>query len=388
VRIDVVTSLFPGPPRPREGVFAERRWSGMAHRGHRVRVIQPVPWVPPFVRRGPRAEWREFPEREQRGPLEVLRPRYLHLPGMPASNAARFARCGRARLDRPDVVVADYAWPAARLAPALARAGVPCVIHGRGSDVLLVREHPALARRLAEALRCSGHWCAVSRDLVAALDDLAERPGHGVLTPNGVETERFAPGDRSAARERLQRAGDERPWVLVVGHWIERKDPLLALEAFRRGAPRDARLFLVGRGPLEAQIRAASLAPDLDGRVTLVGEAAPEELADWYRASQALLLTSSREGRPNVVLEAFASGCPVVATAAGGTAELFDPWTAGLVTERQAESIADTLAAVLAAPPTAEELLACVRDLTWERSFEALEGVLEAALAETDPAAS
>ena len=122
------------------------------------------------------------------------------------------------------------------------------------------------------------------------------------------------------------------------------------------------------------------MAPELDGRVTLVGEAAPGELADWYRASQALLLTSSREGRPNVVLEAFASGLPVVATAAGGTAELFEAWPAGLVRSRDAAEIGARLQRVLAAPPETAALLAGVRDLTWERSFEALEGVLQAAL--------
>lgn len=388
MRIDVVTSLYPGPPRPREGIFAERRWQGMVARGHRVRVVQPLPWVPPFVRQGPRADWRDFPEREQRGGVEVLRPRYLHVPSRDLGNARRFARTARAHLDAPDAVVADYAWPAARIAPDLARDGVPCVIHGRGSDVLQVLEHPRLARELRAGLIAAGHWCAVSRDLLEAMDRLAGRPGRGVLTPNGVETERFSPGDRAAARERLQRAGDDRPWVLVVGHWIERKDPLLALEAFRVGAPKDARLFFVGRGPLEERMRQASLAPDLDGRVTLVGEAAPEELADWYRASHALLLTSSREGRPNVVLESFASGLPVVATAAGGTAELFDGWSAGLVNERTPAAVGAALERALAAPPTGEELAACVRDLTWERSFEALEGVLQAALADAGTHAS
>lgn len=380
MRIDVVTSLYPGPPRPREGIFAERRWQGMAARGHRVRVVQPLPWVPPFVRSGPRADWRAYPEREQRGAVEVHRPRYLHVPTRGAGNAKRFARAARAHLDKPDVVVADYAWPAAALAPQLAAERVPCVVHGRGSDVLQVLEHPQLARQLRAGLLAAGHWCAVSRDLLKALDDLTQRPGHGVLTPNGVDTERFSPGDCATARERLNRAGDDRPWVLVVGHWIERKDPLLALEAFRRGAPRDARLFFLGRGPLEAELRQAALAPDLDGRVSLVGEAPPEELVHWYRASQALLLTSSREGRPNVVLEAFASGLPVVATAAGGTAELFRAWPDGLVRSRDAAEIGACLERVLAEPPQTPALLAGVRDLTWERSFEALEGVLQAAL--------
>ncbi|MHC4377380.1 MAG: glycosyltransferase, partial [Planctomycetota bacterium] len=159
MRIDVVTSLYPGPPRPREGIFAERRWQGMAGRGHRVRVVQPLPWVPPFVRSGPRADWRAYPERERRGAVEVLRPRYLHLPSRSVGNARRFAKAAQAQLATPDVVVGDYAWPAAALAPRLAREGVPCVIHGRGSDVLQVLEHAELARELRAGLLAAGHWC-------------------------------------------------------------------------------------------------------------------------------------------------------------------------------------------------------------------------------------
>lgn len=352
----------------------------MAARGHQVRILQPLPRVPPFLRSGPRADWRSYPRHQRSEGLEIVRPRYVHLPGRELGNPRRFARAALSSLASPDVVIADYAWPAARIAPHLAGMGIPCVVHGRGSDVLQVRENPALARELRLCLRSVGHWCAVSEDLVLALDDLAQMPGHGVLTPNGVDTTRFTPGDREGARRRLNRSGDPRPWVLVVGHLIERKDPLLALEAFRIGAPKDARLIFLGRGPLEAKLRAAAKAPDLEGRVELAGEASPGELADWYRSGNVLLLTSSREGRPNVVLEAFACGLPVVATSAGGTAELFDSWEGGLVLTRSASDIGERLARVLDAPPSTAELVSGVRHLTWERSFEALEAVLQAAL--------
>lgn len=379
MRIDVVTSLFPGPPRPREGIFAERRWQGMALRGHQVRVIQPLPRVPPWIRSGPRSEWRAYPREEQRNGLQVLRPRYLHLPTRALGNAARFARAALGELDRPDVVFADYAWPAAALTPILKSRAIPSVIHGRGSDVLQVRDLPTLRDTLAQGVRASGHWCAVSGDLVEALDELGEHPGHGRLTPNGVDADLFSPGSRKAARAALAASPDDAPWVVVVGHWIQRKDPLLALEAFATGAPSQARLFLIGRGPLEAALRERSEQADLRGRVEFIGERTPDQLAAWYRATNLLLLTSSREGRPNVVLEAFASGCPVVATAAGGTSELFQRWPDGLVGERTPQAIAAKIAQVLEGPPTTPELLDCVRDLTWERSFAALEEVLEAA---------
>ena len=47
MNIGVLTSLYPSSVNPHEGIFAERRWSRMARRGHAVRVVQPLPHAPP-----------------------------------------------------------------------------------------------------------------------------------------------------------------------------------------------------------------------------------------------------------------------------------------------------------------------------------------------------
>lgn len=379
MKIVVLTSLYPSPPRPREGIFAQRRWDGMAARGHEVAVVQPVPHAPRPFATGTRADFRAMPTFETRGGLEVYRPRYVHLPRWPIGNAERFARTGVRAIKRygaVDVVVCDYAWPAAMAAAELRELRVPCVVNGRGSDVLQVAGEAGLGRQLAGALRAAGHWTAVSQDLVDAMDALAERPGHGVLVPNGVDTEVFAPGDRAAARARLGQAPNV-PLVLVVGHLVPRKDPLLALEAFRRGAPPDARLVFIGTGPLDHALRGAILTSGLERRATLVGEVDPARLADWYRAANALLLTSRREGRPNVVLEALASGLPVVATAAGGTGELLGGLAGALVESRDPAEVGRALSAIVSAPPARELLTARVRELTWDACLARLEAVLE-----------
>ncbi len=393
MRVAVLTSLYPSAARPFEGIFAERRWLGMRARGHDVRVVQPLPFAPPaaLARALGRADWAAVaasPRVEQRGDLRVERPRYLHLPGRARGNAERFAARGVAAIaaePAPDVVVCDYAWPAAAAVPELAARGVPAVVSGRGSDVLQVAGEAGLGDELARCLRAARGWCAVSADLVQRMDVLAGPPGRGVLVPNGVDLERFAPGDRGAARARLglPAAG---VLVLCVGHLIERKDPLLALAAFVRGAPEGARLAWVGRGPLRDTLRRAADEAGLGERLLLPGEQTPEQLAGWYTACDALLLTSRREGRPNVVLEALASGRPVVATAAGGTGELLDGLPGLLVESRHPEAVGDALAAALAGAgqgalaPAA--LRARVEPLSWDASFERLEACLRAAIEE------
>jgi len=385
LRIEVLTSLYPSPVCPVEGVFAERRWLGMLARGHAVRVTQPVPLSSRWL---PRARWRELariPAREVRGGIEVERPRYLHLPGRTRANAAAFSRAGLraiAHRPRPDVVVLDYAWPAAAAVPALRELRLACVISGRGSDVLEVAGEAHLTDELAFSLRSAGHWCAVSEDLLARMDLLGGKVGQGVLVPNGIDLELFRPRPRTEARAALGLSSGGR-LVLVCGHLIERKDPLLALEVFARATQRDDRLVYLGRGPLEAELSAAVVARSLTERVELRGEVPPERLATWYAACDVLLLTSRREGRPNVVLEALASGRPVLATDAGGTAEVLGELAPSMLARtRDPATLARQLAALLAAGSEAASLRAAVAHLTWERSAEALERCLEAACAE------
>lgn len=383
MELAVITSLFPSPPRPREGIFALERCRAFAERGHGVHVIQPVPHAPPVLARGARGDFRRMPRRQVEGRLSISRPRYWHWPGAGLSNARRFARAALATLQRrgPAVraVLLDYAWPAALATAELQRLGTPVLIGGRGSDILAVAEDAVLAPWLRRALASADGRLAVSADLCQRMDALAGGPGTRLLA-NGIDRSRFFPGDRDAARRRL--GLDARaPLVLVVGHLIPRKDPLRALEAFATGAPADARLVFLGRGELEPELRRASARGALSGRVELRPETAPGELGDWYRAADLLLLTSHREGRPNVVLEALACATPVLATAVGGTPELLADLPECLVPDGDAGAIGARLADLLRSPPEAARLLGAAAGFSWERCARELEELIEAAVA-------
>jgi teichuronic acid biosynthesis glycosyltransferase TuaC len=381
--LTVVTSLFPSPPRPREGTFAAQRCAALAARGHRLNILQPVPRAPWGLARGRRADFRQMPAFEQRQGLPIQRPRYWHVPGAGVRNAERFAAAAwhalAAREAWPQALLLDYAWPAAVLTKQARARGVPVLISGRGSDILAVAEDATLAPHLAAALRWADVRLAVSEDLCRSMDRLAGQ-GQSVLVPNGVDREVFFPGERRAARQRLglNPAG---PLVLVVGHLIPRKDPLRALAVFAAGAPANAELVFLGRGELEGELRGALRAQGLEPRVRLIGEAPAQSLGDWYRAADLLLLTSRREGRPNVVIEALACGCPVLATAVGGTPELLRALPECLGPNGSAADLAPRLQALLAAPPAGDRLLAAVQHLSWERCAALLEELVLCAIA-------
>jgi glycosyltransferase involved in cell wall biosynthesis len=117
---------------------------------------------------------------------------------------------------------------------------------------------------------------------------------------NGIDTDRFRPdGPKS---DRIDHNG---PVVLFVGRLVEGKRPGDAIAAVSQLAEeRNAKLYVAGEGPLRSE---------LDGdHVEFLGQLPYEEMPAVYRAADSLVLSSRAEGLPRTVLEAMASGVPVV----------------------------------------------------------------------------
>ncbi len=158
------------------------------------------------------------------------------------------------------------------------------------------------------------------------------------LIYNGVDTERFRPGEGAA--------GD--PLVIGIGRLVPQKDPLLFVEAAARlvAAHPSVRFAFVGAGPLREQVARAVAARGLQARFELPGES--DDVAAALRRATLFWLTSAWEGLPNVVLEAMASGVPAVATDVGGTRELVRSGVDGfLVQHGDIEALVDYSAGLL-----------------------------------------
>jgi glycosyltransferase involved in cell wall biosynthesis len=190
-------------------------------------------------------------------------------------------------------------------------------------------------------------------------------PGNRIaVLRNGVDVDKFRPGDREAARRRLQVEG---PILLSVGHLIERKGHDLVIDAL--GALPGRTLLVIGDGELEPQLRARARAAGCADRVRFLHAMPQVELVDYYNAADALVLASSREGLPNVVLEAMACGTPVVATCAGGTPEIVrEPETGRLLRERTAESLVAAIRDLDAHPPDRDLIRKHAESLAWNET--------------------
>jgi glycosyltransferase involved in cell wall biosynthesis len=148
---------------------------------------------------------------------------------------------------------------------------------------------------------------------------------------NGVDMAQFHPRARSACRRELGLPLGA-PIVLYVGGLIPRKGVACLIEALARGfSIGPVELYLAGEGAQRRNLEALAQGGQTRGRTHFVGSVARDRIHLWMGAADVLVLPSYSEGRPNVVLEAMASGTPVVASSVNGTTEIIRDGEDGLL---------------------------------------------------------
>lgn len=234
----------------------------------------------------------------------------------------REARAVRAELraHRAQVLMADTPRDA-RLA-VLASRGLGCAAVYRFN---VVRD--ALRNDLGNRFLLSGlslvvyQGDAVRRRAIEGAPWIGRR--RSALVPNGFDTERFRPDPEAGAAMR-QRWGiaSDRPVVMFAGHLSKQKAPEHAVDAIAAILPRTPSpiFVVVGRGALDGEVRQRTAAAGIE--TVMTGTMSPEEMPAVYNAADILLHPSRWEILPNVVGEAMACGCAVIASDADGTREL------------------------------------------------------------------
>jgi glycosyltransferase involved in cell wall biosynthesis len=210
------------------------------------------------------------------------------------------------------------------------------------------------------------------------------------LVPGGVDLERFHPGDRAEARERLGLPAGRRI-LLTVRRLVPRMGLDALLDAMRRVCDAHPKVLLLvgGTGPLAAELRRRAVVLGLEGQVRFLGFIPDEELVTYYQAAEAFVLpTRALEGFGLPTLEAFACGVPVLGTPVGATPELLRQVEPALIlpgtsSEDLAAGLLSFLAAPLPAACASPPLRAFVeRNYSWERAVDETLAVFEHALCE------
>lgn len=178
-------------------------------------------------------------------------------------------------------------------------------------------------------------------------------PGRVTVIKNGVDVDFFQPTDRPDAAE---------PMILSVARLVEVKDLPTLVRAFALALSRGAagRLRIVGDGPDEAAL--LRLASELGVRDRVEIAPGTLDLRPHYAEASVFALSSLREGLPNVILEAMASGLPTVATRAGGVPEVVEHESTGLLCPvGDVEGMATHLARLLSEAETRRRMGAAAR---------------------------
>lgn len=394
IRIVTFTTLYPNAALPAHGVFVENRLRHLIANGRVTsRVIAPIPWIPrAFAKLVPRrAAFARIPPRERRHGLSIAHPRFVVLPkiGMTLAPLLLFARSFWAMRQLAaesggfDLIDAHYFYPDGVAAVLLGKVlNKPVVITARGSDINLIAKFALPRRMICFAANRAVGVVAVSQALKNALIDLGVPASNIHVLRNGVDLDTFCPQDRTRVRAQL---GLEGPALLSVGQLVELKShdliigALLEIPGFT--------LLIVGDGPERSRLERLTKELKVTNRVRFLGQIPHERLPEIYSAADALVLASSREGWPNVLLEAMACGTPVIGSRVGGIPEILTCPEAGiLIAERTPAGVATAVKRLFENLPDRTATRRYAEQFSWDATTQGQIRLFADILAQTDAA--
>jgi glycosyltransferase involved in cell wall biosynthesis len=397
----IVTTSYPRFPGDSVGTFMEPIAKSVAARGHEVHVV--APWHP-LVTRGGEDDGVRFhfyryaphPSLNVFGYAAAMRAdvslRRAALVAAPLALAAGWREARRvARRHGATVMHGHWVIPGGVTAAAAAPS-LPLVISLHGSDVY-VAETLAPARVAArQAFRRAGFVTACSDDLARRAIALGADAARIETVPYGVDTTRFRP-DPAVRRRVRDTLGipDAVSLALAAGRLVRKKGFEYLIDAIAT-APGTV-LAIAGEGTLGAELRDRARLAGLGERVRFLGNQTQDHIAELLMAADMVVVPSVRDdsgnvdGLPNVVLEALASGTPLITTTAGGIGTVVDhERTAIVVPERDPRALSDALARLANDRPLAQAIGASARSLVdghfgWNRVAERMEHAYARALA-------
>jgi glycosyltransferase involved in cell wall biosynthesis len=228
---------------------------------------------------------------------------------------------------RPDVVLAFFGLPSGAVAWLLRRLfGIRYIVSLRGGDVPGFRPYDFwLYHRIAVPfLRLIWHGASAVVANSSGLRELARTFDSSVaiaVVPNGVDLNAYQAPHRE----------DPFPRILSVGRVVHQKGLDLALAALAGLTQLEWDWCVAGDGPQLPALREIVRQKGLDGRVHFVGWQRADELRKKYATANLFLFPSRHEGMPNAVLEAMASGLPVIATRIAGNEDLVEDGRTGVL---------------------------------------------------------
>jgi glycosyltransferase involved in cell wall biosynthesis len=292
----------------------------------------------------------------------------------------------------PHFLLTSFAYPdGVGVSPEAKRLGLPYVAIVRGSDIDLYSKMPVRWRAIVRSLHYASLIVARSQALADIVVDAGIPRERVHVVYNGVNHQLFFPRDRTVAAGELGLPADRRR-IAFVGSLDPVKSIPTLLKAFERliqNGDAETDLYLIGEGSERKSLQALVSDLRISGRVYLLGERSHISVPTWIAACDLLCLPSVSEGIPNVILEAFACGRPVVASRVCGIPEIHPGDSmGGLFEVNDVEMLTTQLRRTLDRTWQPDLISQYAQRFSWDNNARTIAQLIERALEGHPPAVS
>lgn len=379
MNILTITTLFPNQKEPKHGIFISTRLRYLLERKPDVKatVIAPVPWFP-FSHSifGEYARYAGVSYHEVINGVDVYHPKYLVIPkfGMYLTPKFLYRAINRVvnKLNRQqhfDVIDGHYFFPdGVAISKVAEKHGLPFTCTARGTDINLIPEQPRAKEMIRQVFDKASHLMAVCQALSDEMIRIGAPEDKVTTLRNGVDLALFSPSDNAEQVQLKQELGIHGKLVVSVGWLVERKGHHLIIEALTHIS--EATLAIIGSGPDDVKLKKLAEKLNVGERVKFIGSQTQQQINHWFKAADTAVLASSREGWANVLLEAMASGAPVVATKVWGTPEVVASEEVGVLVERDVKSIANGIQHMLSKNVVRADVRKYAEKFNWDSTSD------------------
>lgn len=330
MKVLYITTMYPIPPFPQQGIFCHEQVKALQELGEEVTVVVPIPF---YDRQVKVSRW------EYEG-VKVQYVRFFKVPG-----PGDFHKTGKAlyrqlrrKLDLAqfDIYHADAALPSGQAAMLAAKKyGKPFAVHGHGLDMFLDRSYKDSknCQKVADACKQvyekANGIIGVSRKVLDKVQARVDISGKDFVVFNGVDGEKFCP---------LEKEPKEKITFISIGNLIPLKGhdyTLRAMKALVDKGHTNICLKLLGRGYLEQDLKDLAKELEIEDYVEFVGYVPYDEVRKKLQESDVFVLPSWYEAFGCVYLEAMACGLPAIGCWGNGIDEVIVHGQTGYLVENK-----------------------------------------------------
>lgn len=373
LRVLLITNLFPNPQDYLRGIFVFNMVKELRKKCN-VKIISPLPWIPVFLKNTKKYQQIAAVSKEYTiDGIEIYSPKYLAIPKAGAFHTFSLflSLLGIVNKLKTDIDIINVHWvfPDGVAVSWLAKLfNKSCVLSARGCDINLYTQYLFRKPQIVSSLKKANKITAISTNQKDVIKELGIEDDKVTVIRNGVDSNSFNIKSKSKCRHTLSIDSNDKI-IIFVGQIIEVKGfnyLIKAIKMLNEKGLNKYKVKAIGEGHLRPNFEKIIKEFDLQESITFIGEKSREEIPLWFGACDLLCLPSIREGCPNVILEALASGRPVIASKVGGIPELVNDRNGILFEKGNVEQLANALTRALEREWDSQIIQDTIKEYTWE----------------------